>query len=174
MKSGGQMASSLSSGVLFAQAARPSAKGTHLSPCVFSSGQQFGRDEPVFSFGIPCNRLLNPTSFRLDAHSTFQLAFFIQQRVRMGLGRSSIELPDAQTTGGVGKFGALTYPALTICYTHGERAPQRRVDGLQEGRYTQIAGTIDRIRQGESTLPSSTLMIVGQLDEAHTSLTERS
>ena len=83
MKSRGRKASSLSSGILFAQAAKPLAKGVHLTP--LPNYHRLTTLDVVSRLRVipPSCKLfvtflsLNPLPRFLDALSRFQLAAFI-------------------------------------------------------------------------------------------------
>jgi hypothetical protein len=98
-KPGPTRSPSFSSGILFAQAAKPSAKRIHLTPSVFLPAHRFGRDEPVFSFLIPCNRPQNSASFLLDARSLFRLAFLIHQSITYAACSKFRKAWDSQSVG---------------------------------------------------------------------------
>jgi len=67
MKSGGPQGLKPFPGILFAQAAKPSAKGVHLTPYVFLPAHHLRRDESVFVHRSFETAGSVPVSFFLDA-----------------------------------------------------------------------------------------------------------
>ena len=78
----------------------------------------------------------------------------------MGRARSSMELPDGRTTGGVEEFELVKYPTLKLCYARGKRGKgaltvSRKVDILRLQGQLIGSGAVARARRpGVSILPA--------------------
>ena len=72
MKRGGRKAPSLFRGILFAQAAKPSAKRVRLTPYLFLPVHHVRRSEPLSSFLAPCNDAV--TSLSITGQPCFPIS----------------------------------------------------------------------------------------------------